>query len=245
MPNYVRSRRLKNEGWPIYWKLTGDLPHGRGLSPLKMASAYHHPSRNSTGVSKCAKSCQELLAEKWWLADLLKTHRGPAPWWEQHPLKTAGPYLKPPWSSAGQSKCAKSHQEQLAEKWSLADLLETPMGPIPWWGLPPLKTASPYHHPLRSSTGMSKCAKSHPEPLGEGFLPWRSQVPTTILLGAAQVQVNVPNYIWSCRLCTTLVNLGELGAAWNSQGTCPWPRITFPEDGKSLALSSEEQARHE
>ena len=96
---------------------------------------------------------------------------------------------------------------------------------------------------------------------GRGCLPWKQQVPTTILWGAAQVQVNVPNYIWSCRLCTTLVNLGELGcsapwlkfpwklnlgqSAWNSQGTCPQPRTIFPEDGKSLALYSEEQARHE
>ena len=96
---------------------------------------------------------------------------------------------------------------------------------------------------------------------GRDCLPWRWQVLTTILWGAAQVQVNVPNYIWSCWLCTTLVNLGELGcsapwlkfpwklnlgwSAWNSQGTCPWPRTTFPEDCKSLALSSKEQARHE
>ena len=98
-------------------------------------------------------------------------------------------------------------------------------------------------------------------PHGGGCLPWRWQVPTTIIWGAAQVQINVPNYIWSCQLCTTLVNLGELcclapllkfpwklnlgWSAWNSQETCPWPRTTFPEDGKSLALSSEEQARHE
>ena len=98
-------------------------------------------------------------------------------------------------------------------------------------------------------------------PHGRGCLPWRWQVSTTILQGAAQVQVNVPNYVWSCWLCTTLMNMGELGcsAPWlkfpwklnlgqsaqNSQGTCLRPRTTFPEDGKSLALSSEEQARHE
>ena len=98
-------------------------------------------------------------------------------------------------------------------------------------------------------------------PHGRGYLSWRWQVPTTIPQGAVQVRVNVPNYIWSCLLCTTLVNMGERGcsapwlkfswklnlgqSAWNSQGTCPWPRTTFPEDCKSLALSSEEQARHE
>ena len=87
--------------------------------------------RSSTGVSKCAKSHQELPAEKWSLADLIETYRGPAQWWGQHPLKTAGPYLKSPWRSAGWSKCAKWHQEPLAEKWSLADLLETHRGPAP------------------------------------------------------------------------------------------------------------------
>ena len=86
-------------------------------------------------------------------------------------------------------------------------------------------------------------------PHGRDCLPWRQQVPTTIPWWAVQMQVNVPNYIWSCRLCTTLVNLGELGcstpwlkfpwklnlgqSAWNSQGTYPWPRTTFPIDGKS------------
>ena len=151
-----------------------------------MASPYHHPSRSSTGVSKCAKSCQELPAEKWRLANLLKTHRGPAPWWGQHPLKTAGPYLKSPWGSAGWSKCAKWCQKPLAKKWRLANLLETHRGPAPWWGLPPLKMAIPYHHPLRSSTGVSKCAKlclelpavHHPrESGGSGLLSPLAQIP--------------------------------------------------------------------
>ena len=94
-------------------------------------------------VSKCAKSRQELPAEKWRLANLLKTHGGPAPSWGQHPLKTAGPYLKPPWSSTAQSKCAKSCQEPPAEKWSLADLLETHSRPGPDQGPPSLKMVSP------------------------------------------------------------------------------------------------------
>ena len=108
---------------------------------------------SSTDASKCAKSCQEPLAEKWRLANLLKTHRGPAPWWGQHLLKTAGPYLKSPWSSTGQSKCAKSHQEPPAEKWSLADLLESYRGPAPWGGQHPLKRADPYLKPPWSSAG--------------------------------------------------------------------------------------------
>ena len=30
VPNHVRSHQLKNEGWPISSKLTGDLPYGEG-----------------------------------------------------------------------------------------------------------------------------------------------------------------------------------------------------------------------
>ena len=135
---------------------------------------------------------------------------------------------------------------------------------------PPWDQASPRHQTDSPGPG-----RHHPpwpgRPPGPGrpppdqadteCLPWRLQVPTTILWGAAQVQVNVPNYAWSCQLCTTLMNLGEMDcsapwfkfswklnlgrSAWNSQGTCPWPRTTFTEDGKSLALSSKEQARHE
>ena len=132
------------------------------------------------------------------------------------------------------------------------------------------------HHPSKGKTGRTLvstlfpwktelrliCSKlTRDLPHGGSCLPWRWQVPTTIIWGVVQVQVNVPNYVWSCQLCTILMNLGELccsapllkfpwklnlgRSAWNSQGTCPWPRTTFPEDGKSLALSSEEQARHE
>ena len=35
MPNHVRSCWMKNEGWPICPKLTGDLPHGRGCLPWR------------------------------------------------------------------------------------------------------------------------------------------------------------------------------------------------------------------
>ena len=52
----------------------------QGAPPLKTASGWYHNPLSSTARSKCAKSCQELLAEKWRLADLLKTHRGPVPW---------------------------------------------------------------------------------------------------------------------------------------------------------------------
>ena len=35
VPNHVRSCWLKNKGWPIYSKLTGDLSHGRGCLPWR------------------------------------------------------------------------------------------------------------------------------------------------------------------------------------------------------------------
>ena len=35
VPNHIRSWRLKNEGWPICSKLTGDLPHHEGNIPLR------------------------------------------------------------------------------------------------------------------------------------------------------------------------------------------------------------------
>ena len=52
-----------------------------------------------------------------------------------------------------------------AEKWSLADLLETHREPAPDQGPPSMKMVSPQHYPLGSRPGMSKCAKSQPEPL--------------------------------------------------------------------------------
>ena len=152
-----------------------------------MASGYHHLLWSSFAQSKCAKSCQELPAEKWRLANLPKTHRGTAPWWEQHPLKTEGPYLKPHWSSTAQSKCAKSHQEPPAVHHPhesggaglLSPLAQIPLKTEP--GLICLKLTGDLHH-------------------GRGYLPWRWQVPTTISRGAVQVWVNVPNHVRSCWL---------------------------------------------
>ena len=45
------------------------------------------------------------------------------------------------------------------KNWTQVDLPKTHREPSPWWGLPPLKMASPYHHPSRSSKGASRCAK--------------------------------------------------------------------------------------
>ena len=119
----------------------------------------------------------------------------------------ASPYHHPLRSSTGVSKCAKSCPVPLArddapslegqswkdpclsyslKNWTQADLPKTHKGPSPWWGLPSLKMASPYHHTLRSSTGASKCAKldlellavHHPlESGGAGLLSPLAQIP--------------------------------------------------------------------
>ena len=129
---------LKNEYWLIFLKITGDLPQVVGRCATKTESEHLLPPLSRAAQKKCAKSRQEPQTEKWRLLDLLKTHRGPTPWWGKHPLNTAGPYLKPPWSSTAWSKCAKSHHEPLAEKWRLANLLKTHRylphdeGNIPW-----------------------------------------------------------------------------------------------------------------
>ena len=98
-----------------------------------MASPYHHPSRSSTGVSKCAKSRLEL---HW-------------PWMMHHPGK----------GKAGRTLVLALP----LKNWTQADLPKTHKGPFPWWELPPLKMASSYYHTFRSSTGASKCAKLHLE----------------------------------------------------------------------------------
>ena len=120
---------------------------------------------------------------------------------------------------------------------------------------------SPLFYPEKLNSGWSAQNSQGTFPMVGAASPEDGKSLPPYIWGAAQVQVNVPNYVWSCQLCTTLMNLGELccsapwlkfpwklnlgRSAWNSQGTCPWPRTTFPEDDKSLALSSEEQARHE
>ena len=115
-----------------------------------------------------AQPLVSIFPEKWPMANPLKTHKGPAPWWGQPPLKMAGSYLHPPCSSPTPSKCAKLHTEPLARdeapSWAgpcsstpglnfdcklntWSNLLETHRGPVPNQGPPLLKMASPYYHP--------------------------------------------------------------------------------------------------
>ena len=170
----------ENEGWPICPKLTGDWTHGGGQHPLKTAGPYLKPPWSSAAQSKCAKSCQELLAENevWPICPKLTRNlphsRDCFPWRWQVPttipqgavqvwvnvpnhIWSCWPgMMHRPWKG----KAGRTLVSALPLKnWTQADLPKTHKGPSPWWGLPPLKTASPYHHILRSSTGASKCAK--------------------------------------------------------------------------------------
>ena len=185
VPNHVRSHWLRNEGWLICSKLIGDLPHGNGCLPWRWQVPatipqwavqvwvnvpnhirshwpwmMHHLQQGKAGRPLNSASPKKLN-----LGQSAQNSRGHAPSWSQLPLKTAGPYLKPPWSSTAQSKCTKSCQEPPAEKWSLANLLKIHRGPAPDQEPPSLEMVSPWHYSPRSRPGMSKCAKSQPEPL--------------------------------------------------------------------------------
>ena len=95
VPNHVWSYWLKNEGWPICLKLTGDLPHGRGCLPWRQQVPttipwgavqvwvnvpnhiwshqpwmMHHPGQGKTG--RTLVSTLPLI--NWTQADLPKTH---------------------------------------------------------------------------------------------------------------------------------------------------------------------------
>ena len=51
---------LKNDPWPIFLKLTGDLPQMVGKCAVKMGSGCHQPPLRRAAWSKCAKSHPEL-----------------------------------------------------------------------------------------------------------------------------------------------------------------------------------------
>ena len=95
-------------------------------------------------------------------------------------------------------------------------------------GLPPLKMASPCHHPLMSSTGASKCAKSHLEPPAMDDAPsWAGQGWKDPCLNSS----------------TEKLHPGR--SAQNSQGTFPMVGATSNEDIKSLQPSLKKQYRCE
>ena len=137
----------------ICLKLTGDLPHDRSCLPRRWQVPTtipqgavqvwvnvpnhiwsHQPlMMHNPGQDKAGRTLVSALPLKNWTQDdLPETHRGPFPWWGLPPLKMAAIYHHPSRSSTGVSKCAKSHQELLAEKWRLADLLKNQRGPAPW-----------------------------------------------------------------------------------------------------------------
>ena len=88
--------------------------------------------------------------------------------------------------------------------------------------------ASPYHHPLMSSTGVSKCAKSRLE------LPAMDDAPSLVGQGWEDPYLNSS---------TEKLHLGQ--SAQNSQGTFPMVWAATPEDGKSLPPSLEKQYKCE
>ena len=137
-----RDLLISGEAAPTMGKVLcefqADWP-GCSFSEQELRQGSFQPCPAQDGASSLASSswcdlahllAPVLLIEGWWqglaifrggspyhgarVESGLKTHRGPAPWWVQHPLKMAISYHHPPWSSAGVSKCAKSHLELLA-----------------------------------------------------------------------------------------------------------------------------------
>ena len=195
--NHARSCQLKNEGWPICSKLTGDLPHGEGQHPLKTAGPYPKPSFKkqhwcTVNVPNHVRSCRlknEVCTTSAW------NSQGTCPMvspWLQIPLRTEHGQVcltTIPWGPApvpGVSKCAKSCLElpamDDAPSWAgqgwkdpclnLASPKKVNLGQSApkltgdlthGEKLPPLKMVIPYHHPPWSSAGVSKCTKSHLE----------------------------------------------------------------------------------
>ena len=101
-------------------------------------------------------------------------------------------------------------------------------GTCPMVGLTPLKMASPCHHPLMSSTGLSKCAKSCPELLAMDDAPsWTGQGWKDPCLNSSPEKLH------------------PVQSAQNPQGTFPMVETASSEDGKCLAPSLKEQYKCE
>ena len=144
------------------------------------------------------------------------------------------PHHYPPWSSAGMSKCAKSHQELLnmhntckpGRAWILCSLKLDLEGATAllreWWGhVPHLRLLRPqvptsrktgdmaspgswgwccHTSPRVSTPGKTKVLGSSPNLMGIwvgvwGDVPLRQQVDVTLSLQAGQPGVNVPNHV--------------------------------------------------
>ena len=89
VPNHVRSCQLKNEVWLICWKLTGDLPHGRGYLPWRWQVSTTIPQgavQVQVNVPNHIKS-HWLKNEGWPISSKLTGdlphHEGNIPWRQQ------------------------------------------------------------------------------------------------------------------------------------------------------------------
>ena len=129
----------------------------------------------------------------------------------------------------GQGKTKRTLISTLPLKnYTQVNLLETYIGPAPWLELPPLKMASPCNHPLMSSTGVSKCAKSRPEPPAMDDAPsWAGQGWKDPCLNSSPEKLHPSQ------------------SPQNSQGTFPMVEAASPKDGKSLPPFLNEQYRYD
>ena len=184
MPNHISSCQLKNEVWLICSKLTGDLLHGKRNIPWRWQVHNFNPLEAAlarVNVPNHVRSCR-LKNEVWPICSKLT---GELPHGEGNILWRWQVPTTIPWGAVQVRVNVPNHV------WSRR----------PWM----------IHHPGQGKAGRTLVStlplknwtqvnlpKTHRGPShGRANIPWRQQVLTTIPRGAVQVQVNVPNHVWS------------------------------------------------
>ena len=153
VPNHVRNHQLKNEGWPICLKLTGDLPHVRGCLPWRWQvpttilqwavqvwvnvpnHVRSHRLKNE-GCPICSKLSGDLphgrgcLPWRWQVP-------GTIPWWAVQVWVNVPNHIWSHWSwmmhHPGQGKAGRTLVSTLPLKnYNQVDLPKTHRGPAPW-----------------------------------------------------------------------------------------------------------------
>ena len=243
---------------PICPKLTGDLSHGRGCLPWR----WQVPTTIPQGAVQVWVNVpnhirgHQLKNEVWLICSKLTgdlpNSRGCFPWRCQVPTTILWGAVQV-WVNVPnhvRSRKLKNKGWLIYSKFT-GDLPDG-RGCLPWrwqvpttipWGAVQVWVNVPNHirsHQLKNE-GWLICSKFTGDlPDGRGCFPWRWQVPTTIPWWALQVWVNVPNHVRSCQL---KMKVGQ--STQNSQGTCLMVGAAFPEDGKSLPPSLDEQYKCE
>ena len=202
---------------PLRWQVPTTIPKGTVQVwvnvPNHVWSCWpwmmHHPGQGQAGRILVSlfpwKTESRLICPK--LTGDLPHGRGCLPWRQQVPTTIPWGAVQvwvnvpnhvwscQPWMMhhPGQGKAGRTLVSALPLKnWTQTNLPKTHREPSPWWGLPPLKMGSPYHHPSRSSKGASKCAKLCLELLnvhhahesgGAGLLSPLAQIPWKLNLG--------------------------------------------------------------